>query len=180
MKQGIGSTVMPSDVSRYIGAGGILAAFAFWFAPDPARGQADIVMVGMRAVIKPSAVLRVGDRVVDTGKSPHIYFVDHTREAWLWLSSGAIAGWAREADVVELRRAIAETVLALVNRGDAALARGDHDRAIADYDQAIRLDPGHPRAHMNRGIAWQARGDSDRAIAYYDAAIKSNLVSAQA
>jgi tetratricopeptide (TPR) repeat protein len=171
---------MISHTLRRVRTVPMIAVLAAAFAPGFVRGQATAPAIGTKAVIKPGAVLKVGDRVVDAGKGPSIYVVDRANGDWLWLTSGAIGGWARAADVVPLARAIPETVVALVDRGNAATARGDFERAIADYNEAIRLDPGDAVARMNRGIARQAQGNFDGAIADYDGAIERGLRTAQA
>jgi tetratricopeptide (TPR) repeat protein len=158
----------------------MIAVLAAAFAPGFVRGQATAPAIGTKAVIKPGAVLKVGDRVVDAGKRPSIYVVDRAKGDWLWLTSGATGGWARAADVVPLDRAVLETVVALISRGNAATVRGDFERAIADYDEALRLDPGDGVAQMNRGIARQSQGNFDGAIADYDGAIERGLRTAQA
>jgi lipoprotein NlpI len=48
--------------------------------------------------------------------------------------------------------------------------KGDFDGALQDLDEAIRLDPGHGRAHRNRSLARFAKGDVNGA--------KSDLVAA--
>ncbi len=58
------------------------------------------------------------------------------------------------------------------NRGVAYGKAGDHERAIADFDAAIRISPGHLRAHVNRGNAALARRDYERAIASFSQAIR--------
>jgi tetratricopeptide (TPR) repeat protein len=158
----------------------MIAVLAAAFAPGFVRGQATTPAIGTKVVIKPGAVLKVGDRVVVAVKGPSIYVVDRAKGDWLWLTSGATGGWARAADVVPLDRAVLETVVALINRGNAATVRGDFERAIADYDEALRLDPGDGVAQMNRGIARQSQGNFDGAIADYDGAIERGLRTAQA
>src|SRR5262245_62715040 len=58
------------------------------------------------------------------------------------------------------------------NRGVAYGKAGDHEHAMADFDAAIRISPGHLRAHVNRGNAALAKHDYERAIASFSQAIR--------
>jgi len=163
-----------------MGAVRITALLIMSFAPTLVRGQATAPAIGTRATIKPGAVLKVGDRVVDTGSARHQYTVERASGDWYWLTSGATAGWAKAGDVIPLDQASPRSVATLVDRGNASEARRDFDRAIADYNEAIRLDRRNIAAFMNRGIAWQAKGDLDKAITDYTEAIRLGLKTAQA
>src|SRR3954447_13656811 len=118
---------MPSHNDQRMGAIRIIAVLVVSFAPTLVRGQATTPAIGTRVVIKPGAVLKVGDRVVDTGRADHSYAVERADGDWLWLTSGAIGGWAKAADLIPLDRAIPKSVVALVNRGNARQAEGDFD-----------------------------------------------------
>jgi tetratricopeptide (TPR) repeat protein len=173
---------MPFHTGQRIGAVRIVAVLVVLFAPALVRGQATAPAVGSRVLIKPGAVLKVGDRVVHTGKAEHPYTVERADGDWLWLSSGSIGGWAKASDLITLDRATElysatikkdpKAAWAYYNRGHLRHDRRDYDRAIADYDEAIRLDPEYVLALVNRGNAWEAKGDYDRAIADYDEAIR--------
>ena len=171
---------MQTNFSQQMGAVRIIAALVVSFTPTLVRGQSVIPAIGTRVTLKPGAVLKVGDRVVDTGKAHRTYVVKQAKDTWLWLTSGAIVGWVQASDVIPVDRAMYENVVALVDRGIARENSGDFDRAIVDFNEAIRLDPGNIPAHMNRGIAWQAIGGLDMAIADYDQAILGGLETAQA
>jgi hypothetical protein len=172
---------MSSRTRRRIRAVPILAVLVTVFVdPTLVHGQPSVPAIGSSAVIKPGVVLRAGDKVVDLGKVPHIYVVRRAKGDWLWLTSGAISGWARAADVVPFHRAIDETVEALVTRGKARSAVGNSEGALADYNEALRLDPMNQRARLSRAMVWQAWGNLDRAIVDYDWAIGWGLRTVQA
>jgi tetratricopeptide (TPR) repeat protein len=170
---------------------GIIAVLVVSFATatPPVRGEGNGPAIGSKVAIKPEAVLKVGDRVTDTGKSHRLYTVAQAKGEWLWLTSGATGGWARTADVLPLDRAIEfysaaiksdpNAAWAYFNRGRIWHDRWDFDRAIADYSEAIRLDPNSAAALANRGVARQAKGDLNKAIADYGEAIRLGLRTAQ-
>jgi hypothetical protein len=95
----------------------IIAVLVVSFAPAFARGQANKPAIGTEVVPRPGAVLKVGARVVETGKTPHIDAVERTNDEWLLLAFGTIRGWTNVSGVIPLDRAIDETVVALINRG---------------------------------------------------------------
>jgi tetratricopeptide (TPR) repeat protein len=140
--------------------------------------------VGTRVVIKAGATLKVGDTVVDTGKSHRIYNIERTNGDWLWLVSGPAAGWAKSADVIPLEEAIARFTAEIerdpkipashFNRGLIHQDQRNFGKAISDYGEAIRRDPRFVPALINRGNVLQALKAYDKAIADYDQAIEAD------
>jgi protein O-mannosyl-transferase len=60
---------------------------------------------------------------------------------------------------------------ALLNRGNAFLAKGQNAEAIKDYDKSIALAPRYTKAYNGRGNALRGEGRFDEAIADYSKAI---------
>ena len=48
------------------------------------------------------------------------------------------------------------------------------EKAEREWREALRLDPGHPRAHLRLGALYLERGDTARAIAAVEAALLAN------
>jgi tetratricopeptide (TPR) repeat protein len=160
-----------------------LTVLVMGLAPANGRGQASSPPpIGTRVVIKAGAVLKLGNRVVDTGKAHHIYTVERVNGTWLWLISGTVSGWAQAADVVPFDQAIdlytgeikrdPNAAWAFYNRGVIRADQQAYDQAIADYDEAIRLNPKFGLALINRGNARLARKEYDKAFADYSLAIE--------
>jgi tetratricopeptide (TPR) repeat protein len=140
--------------------------------------------VGTTVVIKAGAVLKVDDKVVDTGQIHRTYTVQRAQGAWIWLVSGQVAGWARAADVMPLSQAIDFYTAEIernphapwpyYNRGLIYHDQGNSDKAFSDYSEAIRQDPRFVPALINRGNIWLARKTPNRAITDFSDAIEAD------
>jgi tetratricopeptide (TPR) repeat protein len=185
---------MPVRVKRLPGAVdvalAVLSIVSAAMATATARGEEPAAAIGSRVVMRAGAELKVGDAVVDTAKSHHIYTVTRENGEWLWLAAGEVAGWARAKDVIDVDRAIAlyTEVLArnptasatLHDRGLLKHDRRDYDGAIADYTEALKADPKMVPAWINRGNARQAKKEYDQAIADYNQALQLESTSGRA
>jgi protein O-mannosyl-transferase len=69
-------------------------------------------------------------------------------------------------------RSVPRNSRALLNRGNALVARGELAAAIKDYDDSIAIDPGYAKEYKARGSAYVAQGRYEDAIRDYEKAIK--------
>ena len=58
------------------------------------------------------------------------------------------------------------TAMGHYEQGLALFDNKDLDGAISSFTEAIRLDPGHPKAYTNRGTAYLLKGDQAEGHAY--------------
>lgn len=102
--------------------------------------------------------------------------MDGGRDRWRLHAAGLVLPDHRAhcADGVAGRRGSIAGLAALRHE------RCQAERAIVDLDQAIRLDPGDPRALTVRGSLWRAKRGLDLAIADLDRAIAIDPTSASA
>jgi tetratricopeptide (TPR) repeat protein len=174
---------------RYV-IGLLLVALASAAAPPAAHAANAPPAVGTSVVIRGGATIKVGEKVVDTGKSHRVYKVDRVNGEWLWLVSGQVAGWARAVDVIAFDKAIdlytdeikrnPHTAWPYYNRGLIYQDLRDLDKAMTDYSAALRQDKNYVPALINRGNIWLAKRAYDRAIADYTEAIRLDAKDALA
>lgn len=67
-----------------------------------------------------------------------------------------------------------QMLVALFNRGQAALASGKPDKALEDFDAVLKLAPDDTQALFTRGIARRQLKQYDGAIADFDRLLKLN------
>ena len=68
-------------------------------------------------------------------------------------------------------------VLELTQRAEAFLDAGDNARAAQTMEQAVRLDPGNPRARIELGAAFERAGQFDHAVKAYEDGIKLHMLT---
>jgi len=68
-------------------------------------------------------------------------------------------------------------VLELTQRAEAFLEAGDNARAAQTMEQAVRLDPGNPRARIELGAAYERAGQLDQAVKAYEDGIKLHMLT---
>jgi Flp pilus assembly protein TadD len=68
-------------------------------------------------------------------------------------------------------------VLELTQRAEALLEAGDNARAAQTMEQAVRLDPGNPRARIELGAAYERAGQFDQAVKAYEDGIKLHMLT---
>jgi len=68
-------------------------------------------------------------------------------------------------------------VLELTQRAEAFLDAGDNARAAQTMEQAVRLDPGNPRARIELGAAYERAGQLDQAAKAYEDGIKLHMLT---
>ena len=68
-------------------------------------------------------------------------------------------------------------VLELTQRAEAFLDAGDNARAAQTMEQAVRLDPGNPRARIELGAAYERAGQLDQAVKAYEDGIKLHMLT---
>jgi tetratricopeptide (TPR) repeat protein len=160
-----------------------MAILAILECVGPAVGQNVGPRIGSEVVLgSPDTELKVGPRVVATGRPHRLYRVTHVRGDWLWLVAGDVSGWVKKDEVVSFDQAMEECNRAIetsseaggayFRRGTLWLDKEEWARAVADFDQAIRQAPTDPAILLNRGLAWNQLKDSNRAIADFSAAIQ--------
>lgn len=185
-------------ISRRNGIAQAVALFILVLASPPTHkiaytGERDADhanWIGKRVVQKErDFVLRIGKAVVDRREMLCTYRVEQVNGQWLWLRSGALAGWTHADQVVPLEQAVVfytdfirdhpDDPYGYSMRGTINLQeKSDVDAALKDYSEAIRLDPSLVAVHINRGNAWTVRKEFDKAIADFDAAIRLDSASA--
>src|SRR5438874_13839456 len=89
---GPGGIAMLSHSGRRMEAVTLITVLVMASSPTLVRGQATAPAIGTRVVLRPGAVLMVGDRVVDAGGANHLYAVERANGDWPWLTSGATPG----------------------------------------------------------------------------------------
>jgi arylsulfatase A-like enzyme/Tfp pilus assembly protein PilF len=68
-------------------------------------------------------------------------------------------------------------VLKIIQQAEEFLNAGDNTRAAATMEQAIRLDPGNPRARVDLAAAYERAGQFERAAEVYQDAIRLHLLT---
>jgi len=68
-------------------------------------------------------------------------------------------------------------VLELTQRAEAFLDAGDNARAAQTMEQAVRLDPGNPRARIELGAAYERTGQLGQAVKAYEDGIKLHMLT---
>ena len=68
-------------------------------------------------------------------------------------------------------------VLKIIQRAEDFLNANDNARAAQTTEQAIRLDPGNPRARVDLAAAYERAGQFERAVEVYQGAIKLHLLT---
>ena len=148
---------------------------------SPAAGQDAESWIGKKAVIKWSAPLKEGDRVVGDNVF-RVYTVERVDGDRVELAADGIVGWIQAEDVVLLDQAIdfyskviqgnEKHLAARVKRAQVREYLGDRARAIAELTEAIEIGPPNAVVHSVRGDMFRSEQQLDKAIADYTEAIR--------
>ncbi len=148
---------------------------------NPSAGQAPETWLGKKAVIKWSAPLMEGDRVVGDNVF-RVYTVERVDGDRVELAADGIVGRIEAEDVVLLDQAIdfyskviqgnEKHLAARVKRAQVREYLGDRARAIAELTEAIAIGPPNAVAHSIRGDIFRSEQQLDKAIADYSEAIR--------
>ena len=68
-------------------------------------------------------------------------------------------------------------VLELTQRAEDFLNAGDNTRAAQTMEQAVRLDPGNPRARVDLAAAYERAGQFERAVKTYEDGLKLHMLT---
>ncbi len=154
-------------------------------AEKPANSPAarvPVSWIGRKVVIKYSAPLMEGDRIVFHGGDFRVFTAEQVEGDRLKLVAGDVSGWIKADDVVLLDQAIdfytreiqvnARNDAARIGRALVWNHLGQRARAIADLTEAIEIGPPTAVVHAARGFMFRLEGEPDKAIADFDQAIR--------
>jgi tetratricopeptide (TPR) repeat protein len=145
---------------------------------------------GVAVVLRPGAVLRNGDKVVDDGHYFRIYRVKEFTGGRVRVGLGDVEGSAPVKDVIRLSKAVDYYSEQIRNNRRAAWpyayranvwrAQRRYDMAIADYSRAIDIEPNAVAHYTNRGATWSLKRNYDAAISDFNKVIELDANSSYA
>jgi RNA polymerase sigma factor (sigma-70 family) len=148
---------------------------------NKSAGQGLESWVGKKAVIKWSAPLKDGDRVVGDNVF-RVYKVERVDGDRVELAADGVVGWIQAEDVVLLDGAIdfyskviqdnKKHLAARVRRAQVREYLGDRARAIAELTEAIKIGPPNAVVHAIRAGMFRSDAAHDKAIADLNEAIR--------
>ena len=140
--------------------------------------KADDLQVGMQAMPRSGATLKLGTTPLALESIPQPYTVHKIQKPWVWVGTA----WVKQTDLVSLDDAASyyteqirqrpSDALAYNRRGIVWEAKGELANAEKDFTEAIRLKPDNFAAYNNRGTVRDVRGDVDGALRDFTEAIR--------
>ena len=140
------------------------------------KAQAQAIEPGDLVVLASNEdTLKVGRRVVASGKIHRVFTVGQVNGEWFWIEAPDVAGWVKGDRVLPFDQAL-QAVTDRIEAGNPTSEdfnrrgllwadRGRSDLAEADFDEAIRREPEWPTPWLDRGNMRRASGRLDEAIA---------------